>query len=69
MGRVCAVLDACCTETEADSIEFRIVQDADTLAGLAAEGSGTAPDTLETALSDQLKTEAAKEKARTLFRA
>lgn len=67
--RVCEIVESHQAGRQADSIEFRVVQDADTLVGLAAEGPPADPDALQSALSARLRTDAAKQKAKTLFRA
>jgi hypothetical protein len=69
IGRVCRIVESHQAGRPADSIEFRIVQDADALARLAAEAPAAALDALEDAANAWLHTDAAKEKARTLFRA
>jgi len=66
--RVCQIVESHQAGEQADSIEFRIVQDADTLASVAAEGPPDDPDTLQSALHSRLHTEAAREKAKGLFR-
>ena len=69
VGRVCEIVQSHQAGREADSIEFRIVQDADTLARLAEgllRGNSGKPDST---VAEQLRTPAAKERARTLLQA
>ncbi len=64
---VCRILAGCQGGEEIDTIEFKIVHDADALAGLAASGLAGERGKLETIIRQQLKTETAKERARHAF--
>ena len=67
--RVCHIVGSHQAGTELDTIEFMIVRDADTLARLAKEGPGDDLNRLAKYIEKQLKTDAAKQKARALLQA
>jgi hypothetical protein len=68
-GRVCQILENCRKGEDSDSIEFRIVCDSQTLAGLAAERFAGSSGEWENLIQTRLRTEAARNMARSLFHA
>jgi hypothetical protein len=67
IANVCHLLESYRAGRDLDMIEFRVVQDADTLTKLA-EGDGPGdPEKLQEVVTRRLKTSAAKAKARSLY--
>jgi len=67
--RVCEIIECHQTGKELDSIEFKMICDADRLATLMAEYSPDERDKVEGMIENQLTTEAAKQRARTWYKA
>jgi len=55
------------TGEELDTIEYRVVHDSDALTRLAAENPDAELDQLQSTIDENLKTKAAKDRARRLF--
>jgi hypothetical protein len=67
--RVCHILENCRKGENADAIDFQIVCDSQTLAGLAAEHFAGSSGEWENLIQTSLRTDAARNMARGLFRA
>jgi hypothetical protein len=65
--RVCDILENCRKGENTESIEFQIVCDSQTLAQLAAESFAGSSGEWENLIQTSLRTEAAKNLARSLF--
>jgi hypothetical protein len=63
--KVCAIVDT--RPSREDSVESRVVRDADRLARLTASDPGADPRRVEEFVANQLQTAAAKDRARRLF--
>jgi hypothetical protein len=68
-GRVCQILENCRKGEDSDLIEFQIVCDSQTLAGLATQHFAGSAGEWENLIGTSLRTEAAKNMARGMFHA
>jgi len=64
---VLRILESCRTDQELDTIEFRVVCDADTLANLPEQNRHDDPDKLREMLTKRLRTGAGRSRAKALF--
>jgi hypothetical protein len=67
LEQVRCIVSSCVCGEELDSIEFRIVRDANTLAGLLAEPFSASPEEWKNLIQSTLRTDAARNKALAQF--
>jgi hypothetical protein len=69
LGQVSQLVAGCVAGTESETIEFRIVRDANALARILAEPFAGGPEEWDALVQTSLRTTAAKDRARALFSA
>jgi hypothetical protein len=67
IGSVCQLVSTCKSGRERDTIELKIVSDADRLARLTTQEGGVSPQELDHIIQHELQTSAGKQRARELF--